>query len=266
MKHWRSSPVAIEKAGYKLGEDVFIRARPGDQRNVGRRKRQVPFLQVRPQTPGHQRRNDRYLGRLVQQVPDPQPRRRAGRKRLGRLDQADRQAGRQDPACRRRHLRHQREVPGAWHSREERQRHPGQDQPDRLADRNLRPRSIWRRATDSPRSSAIAAARPKTPSSPTWRSPPAPARSRPAAPRAATASPSTTACCGSKKTSAKTRSTAHSSGAVRKVMLPHNLPAGGPCAFACLEQHAKAQARPAHRPQLSPNPLFVVFCTFHGGG
>ncbi len=47
--------------------------------------------------------------------------------------------------------------------------------------------------------SRIVPAKPKMLSSPTWRSPPTPDRSRPAPPAAPTALPNTTNCCASKK-------------------------------------------------------------------
>ena len=79
------------------------------------------------------------------------------------------------------------------------QQHPHQGEPDRHArPRRSRP-SSWPGATATPPSSAIAAARPRTPRSPTWRWPWGPARSRPARPRGPTAWPSTTSCCGSRK-------------------------------------------------------------------
>ena len=58
------------------------------------------------------------------------------------------------------------------------------------------------------RSPAIAAARPRTRRSPTWPWPCRPARSRPAAPRAPTAWPSTINCCGSRKAGRHGRNTA----------------------------------------------------------
>src|ERR1700687_4441328 len=64
----------------------------------------------------------------------------------------------------------------------------------------------------SPRSSATVREKPRTPRSRTSSSPPTPARSRPAPPAAPTASPSTTSCCASRKTSAKAPNMARISG------------------------------------------------------
>ena len=62
------------------------------------------------------------------------------------------------------------------------------------------------------RSSRIAPARPRTRPSPTSRSAPPPARSRPDRPAAAIASPSTTSCCASKKSSGARPGTPDGSG------------------------------------------------------
>ena len=112
------------------------------------------------------------------------------------------EAGQQDPAGRRRSVRHQRRAPAARHRRRRRQFDPDQGQPDRHADRDDRRHRAGARSAATPRSSRTARAKPKTPSSPTSPSPPERARSRPARPAAPTASPSTTSCCASKRNSA----------------------------------------------------------------
>ena len=66
-------------------------------------------------------------------LPDRVDRGRHGRGRLGRLEGADRRAGQQGAAGRRRSVRHQPGDPRAGHRQGRRQRAPGQGQPDRLA-------------------------------------------------------------------------------------------------------------------------------------
>ena len=80
-----------------------------------------------------------------------------------------------------------------------------QAQPDRNADRDDRGHRAGAGRRPGPRSCRIAPARPRTRPSPTssWRW--APARSRPALRRARSASPSTTACCASRASSATRR-------------------------------------------------------------
>ena len=108
-------------------------------------------------------------------------------------------ARRQDPAGRRRSVRHQRQAPGPRASRRDRQFDPGQGQPDRDPDRD------HRRGADGADVGlyrghvATARARPRIRPSPTSRSLCPAGRSRPAAWRAPTAPPSTTSCCGSRK-------------------------------------------------------------------
>ena len=65
---------------------------------------------------------------------------RHGRGRLGWLEDADRPHRQEDPARRRRSLRHQHRAPARRHPHGRRQFDPGQGQPDRLADRDARRR------------------------------------------------------------------------------------------------------------------------------
>ena len=115
-----------------------------------------------------------------------------GRGRLGRLEEAHRQARQADPVGRRRPLRDQHRAARAG---DRRRAWPtaSSSSPTRSA-RSPRPSSVssWPAATATPASSATAAARRKTRRSPTWPWPWAPARSRPARPPAPTAWPSTT--------------------------------------------------------------------------
>ena len=89
-------------------------------------------------------------------------------------------ARRQDPARRRRPLRHQHRAPRARHRAGRRQQHPDQGQPDRHADRDARRHRDGHASRLHGRRLATAPARPRTRPSPTspWR--PTPARSRPA--------------------------------------------------------------------------------------
>jgi enolase len=80
------------------------------------------------------------------------------------------------------------------------QLHPDQDQPDRHADRNLRRHRDGQARGLHQRHQPPLAARPKTAPSPTSPWAPTPARSRPVRSAAATAWPSTTSCCASRKT------------------------------------------------------------------
>ena len=80
----------------------------------------------------------RLLADAVRPVPDRLDRGRPGRGRLGRLDGADRAARRPGPARRRRPVRHQPGAPAARHRGRRRQRDPGEGEPDRHADRDVR--------------------------------------------------------------------------------------------------------------------------------
>ena len=80
----------------------------------------------------------KYLADLVVALPDHLHRGRHVGGRLGRLEGADRRGRAKVPARRRRPLRHQHEAAARGHRAGRRQRHPGQGQPDRLADRDAR--------------------------------------------------------------------------------------------------------------------------------
>ena len=119
-----------------------LQARRGLQDRHGRRclrlvqqgRRQVPPAQARHRH--EQRRDDRHVGRLLQQVPHYLHRRRSGRGRLGRLGQAHPASGQPCAARRRRPLRHQRRPRQAGHRAGRCQRRADQGQPDRLPDRD----------------------------------------------------------------------------------------------------------------------------------
>ncbi len=95
---------AIAKAGYKPGEQVGIALDPAASEFFA--GRQVRLQEVR-QERADLRTDGRVLGRLGGEVSDHFDRRRHGRRRLGRLEAADRSAGQQDPARGRRSLRDQ---------------------------------------------------------------------------------------------------------------------------------------------------------------
>ena len=102
---------AIEQAGYTAGR--ADRAGPGL-----RRQRVLQGRQVRAGSRGpvaRRRRMDQHPGELGRQVPDHQHRGRHGRRRLGRLEDADRSPGQAGAAGRRRPVRHQHQDPQGRH-------------------------------------------------------------------------------------------------------------------------------------------------------
>ena len=120
-------------------------------------------------------------------------RRRPGGGRLGRLGAPHQGAGVQAATGGRRYLRHQRPIPAEGHPIGRGQRHSHQAEPDRHGHRDPGGHQPGPARTATGPSSRTAPGRPKTPSSPTWRWPWAPGRSRPARRPARSASPSTTA-------------------------------------------------------------------------
>ena len=81
---------AMEKAGYKPGEDFMIAIDAAVLRLVQRRRQVLPPAQARHRH--DQRADGRYVGRLCREVPHHLHRGRHGRERLGRLEAADRRA------------------------------------------------------------------------------------------------------------------------------------------------------------------------------
>ena len=115
-------------------------------------ERRLLLLQERPEEGHLLRRDDRPLGETLRQVPDPLHRGRPRGRRLGRLEEAHREARRQGATRRRRPVRHQHRTAQARHRGRVWQQHPGEGEPDRHADRNARRRRDWPSGTSSPRS------------------------------------------------------------------------------------------------------------------
>ena len=143
-----------------------------------------------------------FWAELVRALPDRLDRGRARRGRLGRVGAADERAGRPRPARRRRPLRHERRAAPRGDRARRRQLDPRQGEPDRDADRDdrgrpARPGERLHGGDVAPlgRDRGHDDRRPR-------RRARRPARSRRARRRAPTAWPSTTSCCGSRRSSA----------------------------------------------------------------
>ncbi|KAF1858357.1 hypothetical protein Lal_00014863 [Lupinus albus] len=121
---------AIDQAGYVAGQDIAIGLDCAASEFYKDGKRRRPAA-VGPGLHEH-------AGHVVRQVPDRLDRGRDGRRRLGRLGNADRGAGQESPAGGRRSVRHQHQDPEGRHPEGHRQLDPHQDQPDRHADGNVR--------------------------------------------------------------------------------------------------------------------------------
>ena len=230
--------IAVEKAGYKLGEDVFIALDPATSEMWDKDKGQYRFFKSDPQALRHQRRADRPVGPLV----PPSTRSAASRTASPSTTGPAGPGSRRSSATSSNSSATTSSSPTSSTSNAA----SASTAPTRSWSRSTRsarsprpsPPSIWPCATATPPSSATAAARPKTRRSPTWPWRRTPARSRPAAPRAATGSPSTTGCCGSRKSSARTPCTAPRSGGVDRHVARPCRPwrSGGPPAGRRLSQ------------------------------
>ena len=160
---------AIEAAGYRSGRGRLPRARCGGERvppwtaPTGSRARAASL-----DAGGMIAYYEDLVGALSHRV----GRGRAGRGRLGRLGRAHGGAGGAHPAGGRRPLRDQRGAARARHRGGRGQRHPGQAQPGGDAHRDAGDGHARATAAASPRSCPTARARPRTPPSPTSRSPP----------------------------------------------------------------------------------------------
>jgi hypothetical protein len=123
---------SIEKAGYKPGEDIylaldcaateFFKTASTIWKARGVASRRKPWPPISPNSWAIRSSRSRT----------------AWRRRLGRLEGADRPDRRQVPAGRRRPVRHQLRAPARRHQDGRRQFDPGQGQPDRHADRDAR--------------------------------------------------------------------------------------------------------------------------------
>ena len=196
---------AIGKAGYKLGRAGLHRPGRGRHRVLRRRE-------ARP-TPSTARRSTSagmvdLLAGWVEKYPICSIEDGCAEDDWEGWKMLTDRLGKQDPARRRRPVRHQHQAPAARHRRRHRQQHPDQGQPDRHADRDdrshrtgpsqrlhsdLQPPQRRDRGFDDRRPGRGPAHRPD--------------QDR-LAPRAPTAWPSTTSCCGSRRSSATRPSTA----------------------------------------------------------
>ena len=122
-----------------------------------------------------------------------------------------------DPARRRRPAGHEHPAPGAGDPRARGEQHPRQAQPDRHPDRDDRGRRDGPARRMDARSSATDPARRRTRRSPTWPWRSTPGRSRPARSAGPSGSPSTTASCASRRSSATRPSTPARGHSARRV-------------------------------------------------
>ena len=125
------------------------RARSRRQRVLRQGQEEVRLQKIR-QERALQQRDGGVLGRLGSPVSHRFSRRRHGRGRLGRLEAAHRRARQEDPAGRRRLVRHQHRALAARHRRRRRQLDSDQGQPDRLAHRDDRRHQPGRARTATP--------------------------------------------------------------------------------------------------------------------
>ncbi len=120
---------AVEKAGYKLGQDIYLGL---DVASSEFFKNGVYDLEAEERK-FSSAEFVKYLVGPRREVPDHHHRRRHGRRRLGRLGAAHEGARQQGAAGGRRSLRDQHEDPEGRHRQAHRERHPDQGQPDRHA-------------------------------------------------------------------------------------------------------------------------------------
>ena len=207
---------AVEKAGYKLGEQVVFALDPATTELYDEAKKKGKtgycFFKSNPdRIASSDEMIDLWKG-LCAKWPIRSLEDGLAEDDWDGLGEADEGAGRQGPARRRRPVRHQHEAAAGRHRQGGGQQHPGEGESDRHADRDAGRDRAWRGCTATRRSSATAAARRKTRRSPTspWR--PTPARSRPARRAAPTAWPNTTSSCASRRISATPPATGRSCG------------------------------------------------------
>ena len=123
---------AIEKAGYRPGEDVALALDPAASEFF---KDGAYQYRGEGKTRSLEQQVD-YLAELVGTLSDRLDRGRHGRGRFRGLEEADADNRRQMPARRRRCFRHQCSAAHRRHQKRHRQFDPDQGQPDRHADRN----------------------------------------------------------------------------------------------------------------------------------
>ena len=115
---------AVEKAGYKLGDQVVFALDPATTElfDEAKKKGKTGYCFFKSQ-PDRIATSDEMIDlweKLLPALADPLARRRPGRGRLGRLAEADARTRRQGAAGRRRSVRHQHEAPARGHQQEAR--------------------------------------------------------------------------------------------------------------------------------------------------
>ena len=144
-----SIAAAVEKAGYKLGEQIFIALDPASSEFYDKEQDAYVFKK----SDGSKRTAAElvdYYASLCAALPDHLDRGRLRGERLGWLEEIDRSNRRQGAAGRRRSFRDQRRFSAQRHRAGSGQFHSRKGEPDRHADRNLRRRSIWRNRMITP--------------------------------------------------------------------------------------------------------------------
>ncbi len=193
----------IEAAGYKPGDDAYIALDPATSELY--RESDGAYVLEHEGRALSAEEMAAYWSDMTSRYPVISIEDGMARGRLGRLGAAHRAPRFELPARRRRPLRHQPRAPAARDRRRCRQLDPRQGQPDRDAERDARGDHDRPRGRLLGGDLASLRARPRTRRSPTSPSAPARGRSRPVPRRARTASPSTTSCCGSRRSSATPR-------------------------------------------------------------
>ncbi len=219
---------AVGKAGLNAGSDVYLALDVAASEFWDNGKYVFKKSGEPTRTPDQMVEMYAELGEAV---PDHLDRGRRGRRRLGRVEGAHRGHRRSRAAGRRRRVRDQPRDPEAGDRTEGRQRPAGEAQSDRHGHRNPRRDCHGeRRRLRLDHLAPVGRDRGHAPL-PTSRWARRRARSRPARPAAATASPSTTSCCASKRSSAPAASTR-----------------AAPRSASCAPDLADATPRPRRRP------------------
>ena len=106
---------AIKKAGYKPGKDIAIALDPAANELFDAKTGKYSFFKSDPKNKVSSDVMVEHWAKWVEQVPHHFNRRRPGRRRLGRLEKTDHETRRQNPARRRRPVRHQYRTLGQRH-------------------------------------------------------------------------------------------------------------------------------------------------------